>query len=94
MPLFAEFYHRNRLNSDMEYRVGLGYATIVGASRDISNCINCFSSDFDLEGGGYLLAAMGKNVGEKSTVGLMARQYMSGDLDNSLVLWWRVNTNR
>jgi len=96
IPLFAELQYQNSLpgNSGFEYRTGLGYTAITSGSRDISNCANCFSSDFDLEGGAYLSASLGKKINAKSSVGLMARHYVSGDLENNILLWWRINTTR
>lgn len=96
IPLFAELQYKNTLPGDsgVNYRAGVGYTAITNASRDISNCINCFSSDFELEGGAYLSGSVGKNINAKSAVGLTARQYVSGDLENSVLLWWKINTRR
>lgn len=96
IPVFAEFQYRNILPGDsgVEYRAGLGYTGITNDSRDITNCINCRTSDFELEGGAYLMGSFGKEVSSKSAVGFTARQYMTGDLNNSVLLWWRISPRR
>lgn len=93
LPLFAELYYQNSLpnNADWQYRLGSGYTTVTGASRDIANCVNCFSDEFEIEGGGYLSASLGKSLNTTSSIGFSARQYVSGDIENSVMVWWRSN---
>jgi len=93
IPLFAEIYYQDSLpvSSGWQYRLGTGYTAITGASRDIANCVDCFSDEFEIEGGGYLSASIGKSLNMASSVGVSAKQYVSGDLENGVMLWWRSN---
>jgi len=89
--LFGEIYFRNKTSFDrtVYYRAGIGASNITKARRAFDNCDRCEETDFDIEGGGYWLAAIGKRLSRGSGVGLSARYYMTGDLDSSLTLWWQ-----
>lgn len=89
--LFAEVYLQNAPSTDggIVYRLGLGAASIVGASREISDCDDCDSVEFDMQGGAYGLASVGMAIGERSTFGLTARAYLDGDMERSVLVWWQ-----
>lgn len=88
---FGEVSFSNTVTSrsSVLYAIGLGAATITKARRTISRCESCDATEFDLDGGGYALASLGGKFNNNSAFGLTARQYFSGDLENSLVLWWQ-----
>lgn len=89
--LFSEAYFLKPAASsgDVFYRVGLGAASIANARRRIPDCDNCETFEFDLQGGGYWLTSVGVRFGAKSGIGLTARGYLSGDFDDSVLLWWQ-----
>ncbi len=88
---FGEISFSNTVTSrsSFVYAVGVGAARITKASRTISRCDSCDTTEFDFEGGGYALASVGGKFTDNSAFGLTGRQYFSGDLENSLVLWWQ-----
>lgn len=89
--LFGEFYFRNATSFDrsFSYRFGLGVSSIANAQREFDQCNRCAATSFDIEGGGYWLASVGKKLGNGSGLGLTARHYLAGDLENSVILWWQ-----
>lgn len=89
--LFGELYFHNATSFDRSYsyRLGLGVNSIANARREFDQCNSCEETSFDLEGGGYWLASVGKQLGNGSGFGLTARHYLAGDLENSVLLWWQ-----
>ncbi len=89
--LFAEAWFRSvpREGGSFFYGAGIGAAAVTKAEREIDNCPTCESLDLDIDGGSYLLATLGINVGKTSKVGVTGRYYTSGDLQNSVLLWWQ-----
>jgi uncharacterized membrane protein (Fun14 family) len=89
--VFGELYFQNATSFDrsFSYRFGLGFNSIANARREFDSCDNCEKTSFELNGGGYWLASVGKQLGNGSGLGLTARHYMAGDLENSVLLWWQ-----
>ena len=91
IPVFGEIAYRRMLSrtSSMHYQLGTGYTAVMAADRGIANCLNCNSEEFSINGGMYLSASTGRNLSGGSSFGITARQYLTGDLENGLMLWWK-----
>jgi len=94
IPINAEFFYENPMSNNQrwQYRVGAGYTAITNANREITQCNNCFAQDLEIDGGRYISASVAWRTFLKpksSRIGLSYRQYLSGDLENSVMLWWQ-----
>ncbi len=94
IPINAEVFYENPVSNNQrwQYRVGAGYTAITNANREIAQCNNCFSQDLEIDGGKYISASVVWRTLLKprsSRFGLSYRQYLSGDLENSVMLWWQ-----
>jgi len=94
IPINAELFYENPISNNQrwQYRLGAGYTAITNANRETTQCNNCFSQDLEIDGGKYISAAVAWRTFFKprsSRVGLSYRQYLSGDLENSIMLWWQ-----
>ncbi len=74
--------------SNFGYRASLGYSLFAEAERSIDRCVDCRVDALDIEGGPYLSAGLFFKYSRKGKIGLSARQYLSDDINNGLVLWW------
>jgi len=72
------------------YRGGLGYNFIPDTERSITICVDCPAEDISLRGGGYLTAGVFYRYSVNGKFGLSARQYMSGDLQNGVMVFWEM----
>lgn len=92
-PVFAEISYRSLSPSDpgYGYGVGAGFTQFLGTERSISRCIGCRSEDVTIDGGAYLTASAYFNTGRSSKFGLSARQFVSGDVRTSILLWIEIN---
>ena len=62
-----------------------GVSAMTSSSRGIDNCSNCYSEDIEISGGGFIRG--GAHYSWSSVgLGLEYTQYMSGDLNDSLML--------
>jgi hypothetical protein len=55
-----------------------GLTGVFGSERSIANCSNCSTEDIDIDGGFFIGGKLGYHM-ESFSVGLSARQYLSGD---------------
>lgn len=74
------------------WRFGKGYLAVAGglssavySERSIANCVDCRAEDIDLDGGGYVKLAGGFKAGAVN-LGLLYRNFVSGDLDNAIYI--------
>lgn len=73
---------------DVQIRVGPGYSGIGNADRKIENCSDCRKVDIELDGGVYVTGGVFREGwDESSSIGLSAKQYVSGDLKTAASLW-------
>lgn len=62
-----------------------GFSSAVYSERSISNCVDCYAEDIELDGGGYVKLAGGFKAGVIN-LGLLYRNFVSGDLDNAIYI--------
>ena len=60
-----------------------GLAAMVKSEREISQCSDCPSQDIELDAGPFVMAGANYYF-NKFGIGLLAHQYLSGDLNSSL----------
>ena len=91
-PLFAELSYRSLAarSSGYGYSVGAGLTHFAGTERSISSCIGCRSDELTIDGGAYLTAGAFYNKSRSSKFGISARQYISGDVKASILLWLEI----
>lgn len=88
-PLFAEISYRSLADNDngLGYRLGAGLTQFVLTERSISKCIGCRSDELSIDGGAYVTAGASFNRSNSSKFGVSIRQYVSGDVKTSVLLW-------
>lgn len=86
IPLYAEFGYKHffagQTNTYLTARAGL--STFLSSERSIANCSNCYEEDIDINGGLYGALGAGVLFGETWGMGLIYKNYFSGDLENSI----------
>lgn len=65
-----------------------GYEFVAESSRAISNCTDCASEDIDVDAGVYVAPRIRYQVGDKFTMSLSYQQYLTGDVENAIALYF------
>ncbi|MDA7686454.1 hypothetical protein N9172_00460 [bacterium] len=65
--------------------VQVGFSEIFNSERSIDNCDDCFKDDIDVDGGAFAKVGLVHSWSALS-VGLHVKQYLSGDIDNSILI--------
>ena len=68
----------------------IGYEFTVESDRTISNCTDCATVDIDINMGAYINPRLRFHASNGFTIALAYRQYLTGDIENSvdLLLGW------
>ena len=89
IPVFAEInYQSSQVGDGVRFRVGAGYSHIAAAEREIPKCTDCREEDLSVDGGAFVSASVRFDASARNAYVLSARQYLSGDLTNSVSIWF------
>lgn len=88
MPLFVDFGYKHFFNTKNATYLAAraGFNTLILSERSVANCTNCPSQDIDISGGVYGALGAGVKFGESWGMGLLYKNYFSGDLTYSIGL--------
>lgn len=76
-----------------EYGLGAGYS-FLEIERKIDGCSACSVDSIKLDGGPFVFAQLDFHLGKNSNLGISFSHFLSGDLENSLMLRWKYISNR
>lgn len=86
IPLYTELGYKHffagQTNTYITARAGL--SALLFSERNIAYCTDCNEEDIDINGGLYGAVGAGVLFGESWGMGLIYKNYFSGDLENSL----------
>lgn len=83
---FGELGYSFTPNKKVALSLMAGYERVFTSSRSISNCRNCPSEDIDIDAGAYLTPKVVYTFDNNWTLGLSYNGYVSGDIDNMVML--------
>ncbi len=63
-----------------------GLTHMFASERSIENCSDCSSQDINVDGGMFVQAAAGINLGRSFNLGIFYKNYLSGDLEDAIGL--------
>lgn len=88
LPLVMDMGYTRFYNGSVPAYVTLrgGLTYMFASERAIENCSDCSSQDIDVDGGMFVQAGAGINLGRSFTLGLYYKNYFSGDIEDAVGL--------
>lgn len=80
--------HRLR-NRSVGYSFGSGYS-LLSVERKIDKCESCNVDELELDGGGFVFGNVNYYISNRSQLELSLTHYLSGDLDNNVIVRWKI----
>lgn len=86
IPLYAELGYKQFFTGQAPTYITarMGVSTLLASEHSIANCSNCSSFDIDVSGGLYAAFGAGIRTGQSWGLGIMYKNYLTGDLENSV----------